>query len=1118
MTRWGSDNPHPLSQMKTELVWEGKYDEYGNRRPVNLPTTPLPLQRIETIDVPLDARKAEANQQGSLFDETAFRQQHHRDDFRNMLIWGDNKLVMASLLQEFRGKIDLIYIDPPFDVGADFTMKIQIGDDSDEVLKEQSILEAVAYRDTWGKGVDSYLHMMYERLTLMRELLSERGSIYVHLGYNVLHYVKVIMDEIFGSDNLLNQIVWQKVRSSKAQSKGFGNVHDVVLVYTKGSSFTFNPQYTELSPERIRKHYKYIEEGTGRRYQLCDLTQKGEGPPRRFGDRVLKPPPGKHWIWSQERIDQAMAEGRIVFTSGKMPRLKRYLDESLGNPAEDIWVDIPPINSQSYERLDYDTQKPEQLLTRIILASSNEGDLVADFFCVRKGTRVLVPPPNLPRQRGRNLDSLPVDGEGWGGVSSPHPTSPVNGGGEPAARPHSLPVDGEGWGGVSSLPVDGEGWGGVSSLPVDGEGWGGVSSLPVDGEGWGGVYIPIECLQPGDWVLAHDGRPHRVVRTFRRLYRGLMIGIRHNRSSQTLWVTGDHRVLCRKRTLSYNAERSWAHVPEKHFERARALRKEMTDAERLLWKSLRRQQLGVKFRRQHPIGPYIADFYSWEAGLVVEVDGDTHFTPEMQEYDAIRTQYLESLGLQVLRFTNVEIRNYLDAVVERIHDAIQDALPSENHFLEWRRASSLQVGDVVFFPLLPSPHPSAPVDGVSYPHPTSPVDGVSYPHPTSPVDGVSYPHPTSPVDGVSYPHPTSPVNGGGEPAVQPDSLPVDGEGWGGVSLLPATVIALEQVQTDEEVYDLEVEGAHSYITEVCVVHNCGSGTMLAVAEKLGRRWIGADLGRYAIHVSRKRLIQVQRELHQQGKPYRSFDVYNLGRYERQWWQQERLRGADTEHRRIVLQFYKAVPLDNPPNSLLHGKKGGAYVHVDQIDSLFTERELHAVAQAAANAGGRELHCLAWEFEMELAVKKQAIEATTGLDIKLKYIPREIMEANRTEVQFFEAGYLEAKAIVNNGAVDVELVRFMPALAEVPEKELQELRARAVKSPFDFIDFWAVDFEWREGKPFEHHWQDFRTRKDRSLKTRTDIGWQYATKGTHQICIKVIDVFGVDTTTVIQVGV
>jgi very-short-patch-repair endonuclease/DNA modification methylase len=981
MTRWGPDNPHPLSQMKTELVWEGKYDEYGNRRPVNLPTTPLPLQRIETIDVPLDARKAEANQQGSLFDETAFRQQHHRDDFRNMLIWGDNKLVMASLLQKFRGKIDLIYIDPPFDVGADFTMKIQIGDDSDEVQKEQSILEAVAYRDTWGKGVDSYLHMMYERLTLMRELLSERGSIYVHLGYNVLHYVKVIMDEIFGSDNLLNQIVWQKVRSSKAQSKGFGNVHDVVLVYTKGSSFTFNPQYTELSPERIRKHYKYIEEGTGRRYQLCDLTQKGEGPPRRFGDRVLKPPPGKHWIWSQERIDQAMAEGRIVFTSGKMPRLKRYLDESLGNPAEDIWVDIPPINSQSYERLDYDTQKPEQLLTRIILASSNEGDLVADFFCVRKGTRVwkVAAPPVVPPHAGGQANSLPACGEGWGGGDS---------------------------------------------LPACGEGWG------------GGCLTPIECLQPGDWVLAHDGRPHRVVRTFRRLYRGMMIGIQHAKSPATLWLTADHRVLAKLRPRSLGGCADWSAVPLSHRERRKQLRREMTPPERKLWKVLRGEQLGVKFRRQHPIGPYIADFYSREAQLVVEVDGvAAHSGAEASEYDRARDTYMESLGLRVMRIPASEVEHNLEGVRDAIKQAceVQDRLDGA----QWVRASELRVGDTVF--------------------------------------------------------------------VGPERVGV-------------RIERIQRVFSEEEVYDLEVEDAHSYITEVCVVHNCGSGTTLAVAEKLGRRWIGVDLGRYAIHVSRKRLIQVQRELYQQGKPYRSFDVYNLGRYERQWWQQERLRGADSEHRRIVLQFYKAAPLENPPSPLLHGKKGGAYVHVDQIDSLFTESELREVAQAAADAGARELHCLAWEFEMELAAKKQAIEATTGLDIKLKYIPREIMEANRTEVQFFEAGYLEAKPIVNNGAVDVELVRFMPALAEVPEKELQALRERAVKSPFDFIDFWAVDFEWREAKPFEHHWQDFRTRKDRSLKTRTDIGWRYATQGTHQICVKVIDVFGVDTTTVIKVEV
>ncbi|MBC7236736.1 MAG: site-specific DNA-methyltransferase, partial [Chloroflexi bacterium] len=122
MTEWGPHNPHPLSRMKTELVWEGKYDEYGNRRPVRLPDSPLPLQRIETIDQPRDARKAQARQLGLPFSEEEFHRSAHRDDWRNMLIWGDNKLVMSSLLEQFRGQIDLIYIDPPFDVGADFTI------------------------------------------------------------------------------------------------------------------------------------------------------------------------------------------------------------------------------------------------------------------------------------------------------------------------------------------------------------------------------------------------------------------------------------------------------------------------------------------------------------------------------------------------------------------------------------------------------------------------------------------------------------------------------------------------------------------------------------------------------------------------------------------------------------------------------------------------------------------------------------------------------------------------------------------------------------------------------------------------------------------------------------
>ncbi len=183
MSEWGPENPHPLSKMSTELVWEGKYDEYGNRRQVDVAGCAMPMQKIETIDEPRSEAAAKGKQ-----DLLAFEKETTRlDDFRNRLIWGDNKLVMASLLEEFKGKIDLIYIDPPFDVGADFTMDVPIGDEKETVEKDQSTLEMVAYRDMWGKGTDSYLHMMFERLTLMKELLSEQGSIYVHCDWRDEH-------------------------------------------------------------------------------------------------------------------------------------------------------------------------------------------------------------------------------------------------------------------------------------------------------------------------------------------------------------------------------------------------------------------------------------------------------------------------------------------------------------------------------------------------------------------------------------------------------------------------------------------------------------------------------------------------------------------------------------------------------------------------------------------------------------------------------------------------------------------------------------------------------------------------------------------------------------------
>lgn len=676
--RYGPANPHPLSQLKTELVWDGKYDEYGRRREVDIAGCAMPMQRIETIDQP----RSEAVAQGelALFEKKSQR----RDDFRNRLIWGDNKLVLASLLAEFKGRVDLIYIDPPFDVGADFTMDVPIGDGKETVGKDQSTLEMVAYRDMWGRGTDSYLHMMFERLSLMKELLSEQGSIYVHVGPQIAHYVRPMLDEVFGEGNYLNDVVWKRF-NFHADANRFGTVHEYIFYYRKTDQTVFNKPFVPFKDSYLESHFTG-RESDGRVYRLDNATAPGHGKtgaPMKFGDKLLTPPAGTMWRWKQENIDKLLATGAIVFTSTGMPAVKRYLDELEGAAVHTLWDDIGPINSQSVERVGYATQKPEALLERIIRASSNEGDLVADFFC-------------------------------------------------------------------------------------------------------------------------------------------------------------------------------------------------------------------------------------------------------------------------------------------------------------------------------------------------------------------------------------------------------------------------------------------------------GSGTTGAVAERLGRRWIMADLGRFAIHTSRKRLIELQRKLHADGQPYRAFDVFNLGRYERQWWQKERLHGADVEHRKVVLGFYKAEPLSNA-TGLLHGRKGRAFVHVDGIDGLLTRDEVRAVAKAAKETGASEVHCLAWEFEMDLRLVCHALEAETGVAIKLIPIPREIMEKNRTSPPpFLEMAVLEAEAVVKSAknvkVVDVKLTKFMPSLAEVPGKELEALKERAIRSGFDFIDFWAVDFDWHEGKPFEHHWQDYRTRKDRSLKTVSDAAHTYAKKGRHTLCVKVVDVFGCDTSITVEVTV
>ncbi|PMP81846.1 MAG: hypothetical protein C0175_04695, partial [Caldisericum exile] len=272
----------------------------------------------------------------------------------------------------------LIYIDPPFFTGADFTVRTKIGDE--EIEKEPSIIEERAYKDTWSGGIASYLKYMYERLVLMRELLAENGSIYVHLDWHIGHYVKVMMDEIFGYENFVNEIVWRKTNSPKAQSKGFGTQHDNIFVYAKNvNSVVFNKSYRAVD-ERGLKPYSYEDEKG--KFRLIEL--EAQGVQRTAGRKVFefrgRTAP---WLYSLETLEKWWKEGLIYKTKQGRYAKKQYLDEIPGLLVSDVWVDeeVSPLQGSSAEFLSFDTQKPEALLKRIILASSNPGDIVADFFC-----------------------------------------------------------------------------------------------------------------------------------------------------------------------------------------------------------------------------------------------------------------------------------------------------------------------------------------------------------------------------------------------------------------------------------------------------------------------------------------------------------------------------------------------------------------------------------------------------------------------------------------------------------------------------------------------------------------------------------------------------------------
>lgn len=360
---------------EVELVWNGKTNEVCN--------IVLPFQTIEQVDEPRAEKPSDTVIHPSLFD-TDFRGRQLKG-WTNKLIWGDNKLILSSLKNgplreeiEKQGGLKLIYIDPPFDVGADFSMDIEIGGDT--FTKKPNILEEIAYRDTWGKGADSFISMIYERLVLMRDLLAEDGSIYVHCDWRVNAYIRLVMNEVFGSNQFVNEITWRRTRTHN-DAKSWAAIADTIIHYSKNDEFIWNPQFIGQSEEDIEIRYRF-KDPDGRRYRLGPIDSPNPRPNMMYEWKGFQPPKNG-WRYSREKMAELDTAGRIWYPDdkSKRPTTKLYLDESKGSLVGTVWTDISALQASATQKVDYPTQKPEALLERIIKASSNEGDLIADFFC-----------------------------------------------------------------------------------------------------------------------------------------------------------------------------------------------------------------------------------------------------------------------------------------------------------------------------------------------------------------------------------------------------------------------------------------------------------------------------------------------------------------------------------------------------------------------------------------------------------------------------------------------------------------------------------------------------------------------------------------------------------------
>jgi DNA modification methylase len=333
---------------EVELVWNGKTGEVCN--------IVLPFQTIEQVDEPRAEKPEDTTDTTPLFTAAGISLDGRGRQIKgwtNKLVWGDNKLILSSLKNgplreeiEAQGGLKLIYIDPPFDVGADFSMDIEIGDDT--FTKKPNILEEIAYRDTWGHGADSFIAMIYERLVLMRDLLADDGSIYVHCDWRMSGFLRCVLDEVFGKSRFLNEIIWCYRDIGSRATPYFKRKHDCLLAYSRNESWIHNVQRGEIAESTRKRYEEYFDEND----QITYASLKASNP------------------------------GVFAKLKGIPVDLSEvWLDAQHGAQLADWWVDISPLKTGFDESLGYPTQKPEALYRRVLEASSNEGDLIADFFC-----------------------------------------------------------------------------------------------------------------------------------------------------------------------------------------------------------------------------------------------------------------------------------------------------------------------------------------------------------------------------------------------------------------------------------------------------------------------------------------------------------------------------------------------------------------------------------------------------------------------------------------------------------------------------------------------------------------------------------------------------------------